>query len=49
LAILKDYPDLEIELSSIVQQLSPEMQLYKNLLPIRELLLTTLESLQNSV
>ncbi len=43
LAILQEHSDLAIELSTIVQQLSPEMQLYKNILPIRATLLTLLE------
>ncbi|MEP0917887.1 DUF3445 domain-containing protein [Leptolyngbya sp. DQ-M1] len=47
LTILKEQRDLAIRLRSIVQQLSPEMQLYKNLLPIRETLLTFLEAVQN--
>ena len=46
LAILRNYPDSAIELSTIVQQLSPEMQRYKNLLPIRETLLTTLQQMK---
>ncbi|MBD1824276.1 DUF3445 domain-containing protein [Cyanobacteria bacterium FACHB-DQ100] len=47
LTILKEQRDSAIGLRSIVQQLSPEMQLYKNLLPIRETLLTFLEAVQN--
>lgn len=43
LMLLKDYPDCAIALSSLMQELSPEMQLYKNLLPIRQMLLTALE------
>lgn len=44
LNILQERRDMATELRSIVQQLSPEMQLYKNLLPIRETLLTFLEA-----
>lgn len=47
LTILREHPNLAIGLRSIVQQLSPEMQLYKNLLPIQDTLLSFLESVQN--
>lgn len=45
LMMLQDYPDCAIALSSIVQHLSPEMQLYKNLQPIRGMLLTALSQI----
>ncbi|MBE9010790.1 DUF3445 domain-containing protein [Pseudanabaenaceae cyanobacterium LEGE 13415] len=48
LMMLKDYPESAIGLASILQDLSPGMQLYKNLLPIREMLLTTLKQMETS-
>lgn len=48
LMLLKDYPESAIALLSIVQHLSPGMQLYKNLLPIREMLLTTLKRIKQT-
>ncbi|BAU15076.1 hypothetical protein LEP3755_56330 [Leptolyngbya sp. NIES-3755] len=44
--ILQDYPESAIALSSVIKHLSPGMQLYKNLLPIREMLLTTLKQIK---
>lgn len=44
--MLKNYPESAIALSAVIQQLSPGMQLYKNLLPIREMLLTTLQQME---
>jgi dimethylamine monooxygenase subunit A len=45
IAILKDYPEFAKGLVEIVRSLSPEMQLYKNIQPIRAVLLTFLDQI----
>jgi dimethylamine monooxygenase subunit A len=43
IAILRNYPELAKGLLEIVRSLAPDMQLYKNIRPIREILLTLLK------
>lgn len=45
IAILKDHPELAKGLVEIVRSLSPEMQLYKNIQPIRAVLLAFLDQI----
>ncbi|MCA1992890.1 MAG: DUF3445 domain-containing protein, partial [Coleofasciculus sp. S288] len=49
LRVLKDTPTVAHNLAETVKQIPPDMQRYKNLLPIREALLGYLERIGTAV